>query len=123
MEGVEIQLNGKTFVLKFGMKVLRLLSEKWQVSGFNQLFQKLAVFEGMTDDLTFEQINVVNDLIVCAVKANTDNVETITADEIDELYLTDMENLMKQIEIVLKGFMASMPQAKELGKPKAAKKK
>jgi hypothetical protein len=123
MEGVEIQLNGKTFVLKFGMKVLRLLSEKWQVSGFNQLFQKLAVFEGMTDDLTFEQINVVNDLIVCAVKANTDNVETITADELDELYLTDMANLMKQIEIVFKGFMASMPQAKELGKPKAAKKK
>lgn len=121
-ESVKIELNGKTFVLKFGMKVLRLLSKKWELPGFNQLFQKLAVFEGMTDNLTFEQIDVINDLIVCAVTANPENLDTITNDELDELYLNDLENFMKQIEIVFKGFMASMPQAKDVGKQKAAKK-
>jgi hypothetical protein len=123
MEGVEIQLNGKTFVLNFGMKVIRLLIAKWQVPGLNDVFQKLSIFSGMTDNLTIEQIDVINDLIVCSIEANKDNTETITADEIDELYLTDPQNLMKQIEIVFKGFMASMPQAKEVGKPKAARKK
>jgi hypothetical protein len=29
---------------------------------------------------------------------------------------------MVQVETVIKGFMASMPKAKEVGKPKAAKK-
>jgi hypothetical protein len=122
-EVTKIQLNGKTFTLKFGMKVLRLLSLKWQVPGFNQLFQRLAIFDGITDDLSFEQIDVINDLILCAVAANEDNTETITADELDNLYLHDAEAFLKQVEIVFKGFMASMPQAKDQGKPKAAKTK
>jgi hypothetical protein len=120
-EATTIKLNGKTFVLKFGMKVLRLLSIKWQVLGFNQLFQRLAIFDGITDDLSFEQIDVINDLILCAVAANEDNTETITAEELDDLYLHDAESFLKQVEIVFKGFMASMPQAKDQGKPKAAK--
>ena len=122
MDATSIQLNEKTFVLKFGMKVLRLLSEKWQVAGLNDLFQKLSVFDGMTDNLTFEQIDVINDLILCSIAANDDNIQTITSDELDELYLNDTTNFMVQVETVIKGFMASMPQAKEVGKPKAAKK-
>lgn len=123
MEVTTIQLNGKTFVLNFGMKVIRLLIVKWNVPGLNDVFQKLSVFGGMTDNLTIQQIDVINDLILCSIEANKENTETITADEIDELYLTDSENLMKQIEIVFKGFMASMPQAKDMGKSKAAKNK
>lgn len=122
MDSIKIELNGKTFVLKFGMKVLRLLSEKWQVPGFNDLFKRLAIFDGMTDDLTFEQIDVINDLILCSVLANAENTETITAEELDELYLYDTAAFMQQVEIVFKGFMASMPQPKAPGKPKAAKK-
>jgi hypothetical protein len=122
MDATSIQLNEKTFVLKFGMKVLRLLSEKWQVPGLNELFLKLSIFDGLTDNLTFEQIDVINDLIMCSIAANRDNTETITFDELDELYLNDTANFMVQVETVIKGFMASMPKAKEVGKPKAAKK-
>lgn len=118
----QIKLNGKTFVLSFGMKVLRLLSEKWKVPGINEVIQKMVVLESLTDNLTFEQIDVINDLVLCSIASNSDNTETITAEELDELYLNDMTNFVTQIEIVIKGFMASLPQF-DAGKQKAAKKK
>lgn len=122
MSETKIQVNGKTFVLQFGMKVLKLLSSKWQVPGLNGVFAKLAIFDGMTDDVSFEQLEVINDLILCSIIANNDNIETITAEELDELFLADIATMTKIIEEVFKGFMASMPQAKPLGKQKAAKK-
>lgn len=121
METTTIQLNGKTFELQFGMKVLRLLSEKWQIPSFSHVFNKLAIFEGMVDDLSFEQIDVINDIIVCAIMANPNNAETITTDDLDELYLHDTDNFTKQIAIVFKGFVASMPKEKP-GKKLAATK-
>ena len=117
-----ITVNNKTFILKFGMKVLRLLSEKWNAPGLSGVFAKLAIFEGMTDDVTFEQLDVINDLIVASVSANDANTETLTADELDELFLHDNVTMTKIIETVFKGFMASIPQAKPVGKQKAAKK-
>jgi hypothetical protein len=120
MDGLQLELNNKTFVLKFGMKVLRLLSAKWNVPGLNEVIQKLTVFENMTDNLTFEQIDVINDIILCAIEANTDNTETLTADELDELYLLDMPTMTNAIELVFKAFMDSMPKAE--GKQKAPSK-
>jgi hypothetical protein len=117
-----ITVNNKTFVLKFGMKVLRLLSEKWNAPGLIGVLQKLSVFEGMTDDITFEQLDVMNDLILAAVSANDDNSETLTSDELDQLFLNDNDAIIKIIEEVLKGFIASIPRPKSLGKQKAAKK-
>ncbi len=123
MENTTIQLNGKTFVLQFGMKVLRLLSGKWQIPKFSQIFNKLAIFEGMTDDLSFDQIDVINDIIVCAIMANPNNTETITSDELDEMYLQDPELFTKQVEVVFMGLMASFPQKnEEPGKKLAATK-
>lgn len=121
MEGLQIELNKKTFVLKFGMKVLRLLSQKWQVEGLNEVFQKLAVLESITGDLTFSQIDVINDIIVCSVLANPENTEKITNDELDELYLADMVGMTKTIELVFKAFLESMPKA-EPGNVKAPNK-
>lgn len=120
MDGLQLELNKKTFVLKFGMKVLRLLSVKWNVPGLNEVIQKLTIFENMTDNLTFEQIDVINDIILCAIEANTENTETLTADELDELYLLDMPTMTNAIELVFKAFMDSMPKAE--GKQKAPSK-
>lgn len=122
MAETTIIVNKKTFILKFGMKVLRLLSEKWNTPGLNGVFAKLAIFDGMTDDVTFDQLDVINDLILAAVKANETNTETLSTDELDELFLSDSAAIMKITEQVFKGFMASIPQAKQVGKQKAAKK-
>jgi hypothetical protein len=121
MAETKIIVNKKTFILKFGMKVLRLLSEKWNTPGLSGVFAKLTIFEDMTDDVSFEQLDVINDLILASVKANEANTETLSPDELDELFLSDSAAMMKITEQVFKGFMASIPQAKPVGKQKAAR--
>jgi hypothetical protein len=123
MDQKVIEINGKSFVLQFGMKVFRLLSEKWNVPGINGIFQKLAVLETITDDVSFEQLDVINDLIVASVRSNPDNKEAISSDELDELFLSDTQAMMKIIEVVFQEFTKSIPQTKAVGKKNAASKK
>lgn len=119
MDQVTIQLNGKTFMLTFGMKVLRLLGKKWNVPGVNGVFAKLAVVENTADELAFEQIDIVNDFMLAAIEANESNTETITVDELDELILKDTKGYTETFQKVFQGFIESMP--KPEGKPKAPK--
>lgn len=120
MDQKSIEINGKSFVLQFGMKVFRLLSEKWNVPGINGIFQKLAVLETITDDVSFEQMDVINDLIVASIQSNPENTATISNEELDELFLADTPAMMKIIEVVFQEFTKSIPQAKAVGKKKAA---
>lgn len=120
MNSQTIKINGKSFVLQFGMKVFRLLSEKWNVPGINGIFQKLSVLETITDDVSFEQMDVINDLIVASIQSNPENTATISNEELDELFLADTPAMMKIIEVVFQEFTKSIPQAKTVGKKKAA---
>lgn len=120
MNSQTIKINGKSFVLQFGMKVFRLLSEKWNVPGINGIFQKLSVLETITDDVSFEQMDVINDLIVASIQSNPENTATISNEELDELFLADTPAMMKIIEVVFQEFTKSIPQAKAVGKKKAA---
>lgn len=121
MDQVTIQLNGKTFMLTFGMKALRLLGQKWNVPGVNGVFAKLALVESVTDELAFDQIDIVNDFILAAIQANESNTEFITVEELDELVLKDAKGYVKSFEKVLECFVASLPKSE--GKPKAPSKK
>lgn len=116
-----IQINNKTFKLKFGLKVFRLLGAAWNTPTLNATMAKFACLQTLSDDLSFEQLDVITDLILAAVQANEENVETITRDEIDEMILCDTPTMMDVIEKVLIGFTESLPK-NEPGKLQATKK-
>ena len=122
MAEAKIQVNGKNFVPGFGMKFFRLLSEKWGVDSINAVIGRLAVLENIGTDISFTQIDTITSLICAAIESNPENTEVITEDEIADLFLTDTVLITAIVEQVMKGFMASMPQAKTVGKSKAAKK-
>lgn len=117
-----IQINNKTFKLKFGLKVFRLLGNAWNAPSLNAVMSKFACLQTMTDDLSFEQLDVIADLIVASCQANEENKESITKEEIDDLILYDSPAMMDAIQIVLLGFSESLPKS-EPGKPIATKKK
>lgn len=116
-----IQINNKTFKLKFGLKVFRLLGTAWNAPSLNATMAHFACLQTMTDDLSYEQLDVITDLIIAAIQANEENVETITRDEIDEMILYDTPVMMEVIEKVLVGFSESLPK-QDLGKLPAVKK-
>lgn len=117
----KLEINGKSFVPGFGMKFFLLLSERWGVDSINGVLSRLSILESITDDVTFQQIYTICDMISASVKANPENAEIITEDEISNLFLTDAEAITKVVEQVMKGFMQSLPKAKSVGKQKAVK--
>ena len=119
-----ITINNKTFKLKFGLKVFRLLGSLWGTPTLNTTMARFGIFQTATEDLSFEQIDVISDLIITSIEANPENEETLTRDEIDELLLSDTTALVKVIEIVMKGLTESLPQLnpEPAGKQKPGKK-
>lgn len=122
MDAKAIEVNGKSFVPGFGMKFFRLLSEKFGVDSINAVIARLVVLESIGDEVTFSQIDTITAMILSSIEANPDNKEVITEAEIENLFLQDVTVLTLIVEQIMKGFMASMPQAKAVGKSKAAKK-
>jgi hypothetical protein len=122
MNDLTITINQKTFKLKFGMKVFRLLSAEWNVPGLNGVMARFAILQTMADELTFDQLDVISDLIVAATQAHGENTETVTRDEIDDLILYDSAAIMQVIEVVIQGFSDSLPKQETPGKQKIAKK-
>jgi hypothetical protein len=115
-------VNEKNFVPAFGMKFFRLLAERWQLDSINRVMERLSCLQSISDDITFEQIDTITDMICASVYANPENTEPLTYDEVSDMFLKDVAEITSIAEQVVKGFMASLPQMKNVGKPKAAKK-
>lgn len=120
-----ITINNKTFKLKFGLKVFRLLGSLWGTPTLNTTMARFSIFETATEDLSFEQVDVISDLIISAIEANIENTETLSRDEIDDLLLTDTTQIMEVIQTVMNGLTASLPQSNPIpeGKLKPATRK
>jgi hypothetical protein len=123
MADVIVSINKKTLKLRFGLGVFKKLGEKWQLPTLMKVQNHVLVtLSDMTEDVSFAQLDVMNDLIVAAVECHDDNIETVSVSELEDMYLADTKNLISIISIVMKEFTKALPQPKkvpELGKLKA----
>lgn len=130
MDAVKITLNKKNFVLRFGMKFFKVLGQRLGtdtlISTQNEVLKFLQTFNDKQKDISFDQVDIINYLIVSAILANEENTETITISELDQIFLTDTVGILEATKAVVNGFIASMPKldkAQDQGKPKAPAKK
>lgn len=123
MSEVSVKIKNKTFKLRFGLGVFEALGEKWDLPSLMKVQQHvLSTLSGMTEDVSFKQLSVINDLIIASVECNDENKEQLTKKELQDMYLQDTKNLLSIISIVMKEFIKSLEQPKEVtdtGKPKA----
>ena len=119
MNDLTLQLGENSFKLKFGLKLFRILGRKWNLPGINETVLKMACLDGASTDLTFDQLDVIEDLLCAAIEAgNDENIDLSNIDIIDEFFKNPnaLQTLTQQL-------VESLPQQKEeLGKPKVAKK-
>lgn len=73
----------------------------------------LGVLSGMTDDISFEQLDIINNLVLASIEANSENLETVTIDELDDLYMDDTKQMLAVITVVMNAFVKSLPQPDE----------
>jgi len=104
---VEIQVNGKTFKLGYGLEVFLNLGELWGLETLeevNEQFQILLKFEEGKTQL--KNMKTMSEIVEAMISGHPDNQEFLTAREIRTLDLAQFEAVMTQL---IKGFSQNMP--------------
>lgn len=132
MDAVKVIINKKNFVLAFGMKFLRVLGEKFGTKTMGLTQQKvlefLKTFDEKMKDISFEQIDTINMLIISAVASSEENNELPTLNELDDMFLKDTSKYLDIVKIIMVEFVNSLPRNTDpeslgnAGKQKAPKK-
>lgn len=107
-KAVEIQVNGKTFKLGYGLEVFMNLGELWGFDTLEEVNERFQVLLNPVDGKTsLSNMKTMSEIVEAMVAAHLDNKEVLTAREIRSVDLVQFESIMTQL---INGFMASMPQ-------------
>ena len=114
-DAVTIEIKGTAYPMAFGYGAFRTMGRLWHCKGIEETMQRLAKLEQIKDGLTFEQEDIIADIVLSAIAHNGFDGELPTQDAIIEAVVENPTVL----EEVTTALIESLPQA---GNPKAATK-
>lgn len=99
MDDITLKLGKKSFKLSFGLKLLRILGKKWQLPGIDEVVQKIAVLDNPEGKLTFEQMDILEEIIIAAIECGGETEGFKDLDILDEFLKDpkDLENFLAAI--------------------------
>lgn len=122
---MKIEIEGKTFELKFGFKCLRILGDHLGLASYNETISKLALLDNMNDgNINFEQSDLLEALIESAAEAHPKycdldySIKDVSV--IDQIF-NDPASFIDVIEGLRKSFPQEEKKAKAQPKPQKAK--
>jgi hypothetical protein len=86
MDEIVLKLGKKSFKLKFGLKLFRILGRKWELPGIDEVVTKMAVLDSVDGKLTFDQIDVLEQILVSAIECGGEIIDLTKYDIIDEFF-------------------------------------
>lgn len=104
MNELILQLGDKSFKLKFGLGLFRILGRKWQLPGVDEVVQRIAVLDSVDGKLTFEQIDVLEAVLIAAIEYGGCAEDVSKLDIIDEFFKDP-----KALENFKDGIINSLP--------------
>jgi hypothetical protein len=118
---MKITLNNKSYSLKFGLGFFRELGRVYGDTTLNQTLARLTVLDGIKEDIPYEFMDLVENLIIAAAN-NAGNIIESDAEEIDSIIDVVFQDVSLLQQIVA-GIVESMPkQNADQGKQMAPKK-
>lgn len=106
MEGLNLKLGKKSFKLKFGLGLFRILGRKWQLPGIDEVVQRIAVLDSADGKLTFEQLDVLEDVLIAAIEYGGCTDDLSKFDIIEEFFADP-----KALDNFKDGIINSLPKA------------
>lgn len=107
MNEIQIKINNKKYILKFGMYFLRQLSIHWELPYFNDVIKKFLAFEKVDpENFSWDIIDIVVDIYYIGISSNKDN-DAISKEELYEEVLKDMEQTLKVIKVMTSSLVTS----------------
>lgn len=95
---LEIKINNTPCVLFFGMATFRAMATSWGLPGLTAVLQKIATLGESAQDLSFESLDFLTEIIQISLKNNPEKQPEFTNDEI----LDNLTNYKLTIKIVNK---------------------
>lgn len=86
MDEILLKLGKKSFKLKFGLKLFRILGRDWQLPGIDDVISKIAILDSVDGKLTFNQIDVLEEILVAAIECGGEKIDLSKYDIIDEFF-------------------------------------
>lgn len=115
---MKIVIDKKAFELRFGFKCFMNLGKELGLKTFNEVAEKFTQFEHIKGDISFEQIELIEKLVIAAAEAHPNYYSLkhsiLEVAIVDELFA--QENLISD---VMTAFAESV--STSLGKQKASK--
>lgn len=100
-----IKLKEKKLDLVFNLKVLRELGKQWNCKGINDTLQKLDALQTLEEEVTFEALDVIFDLLYTSIKVANPKT-TITKEEIENI---DIHEITKITTALVEMITTNMP--------------
>lgn len=116
---VAIEIKGKKYPVKFGYGAFRYLGALWNCKGMTEVINKLSALDGMGEAFSFEQGDVLSDLVLAGIRDSVGEDEDIWRDQVMDAILENPEIMI----LVMAELMRSFPQPKADAKPAAKGKK
>jgi len=104
MNELVLNLGDKSFKLKFGLGLFRILGRKWQLPGIDEVVQRIAVLDSVDGKLTFEQIDVLEQVLISAIEYGGCKDDLTDFDIIDEFFKDP-----KALDNFKDGIISSLP--------------
>ena len=86
MDEIVLQLGNKSFKLKFGLGLFRILGRKWRLAGIDDVVLRLTVLDSVDGKLTFDQIDVLEEVLISAIEYGGYKDSLTDFDIIDEFF-------------------------------------
>lgn len=118
---VSIQIKDKTFKLGFGLKVFKVLGRKWNLPGVNEVLDRLVVLDENPEHVSFEKLDLINDVVLALVNASNENEVVLTEDDLDNMSLQELFDVLKQLTPALEEALKTDNTSEDLGKDQALK--
>lgn len=118
MSEVVLKINEKSFRLVFGLKLLRILGRKWNLPGINEVVARMAVLDTVKDNLSFDVMDMLEELLIAAIENGPDGNEDLAGLDVLGEFMKDPEALEKFKNSLIESLPQNKPQDDE-GKPKA----
>jgi len=104
---MKITLNNKSYSLKFGLGFFRELGRVYGDATLNQTLARLTVLDGIKEDIPYEFMDLVENLIIAAAN-NAGNIIEEDAKEIDSIIDVVFQDVTL-LQQILAGIVESMP--------------
>lgn len=115
----QIKINDKTYALRFGYGCFKQLAKLLKVEGIQGVVEKFSAFEKGSNDVSFDQIDMLISLVQASVIASGDleGIENFNSDDCGDYLLANPDKLSE----IMNSFIASFPKSNESGKQKAGR--